>query len=103
MDRIYLWEPIYLVLRVLNEVVRLDERGRVTIPREVRDRLGLRPGERLSVRVMGNSIVLAKAEDPFKVIKKVLKSITFHRGLRREAEAQALQELGRRYQEQAGS
>ena len=77
--------------------VRLDERGRITIPREVRERLGLKPGERLLIKVQGSSIIITRAENPFKVIEGILKDLTFERSLRYEAEKQALQELKARY------
>ena len=77
--------------------VRLDERGRITIPREVRERLGLRPGERLLVRVQGDSIVIRRAKDPFKVIEDILRDLTFDRSLRYEAEEQVLRELRARH------
>jgi AbrB family looped-hinge helix DNA binding protein len=41
----------------------LGERGQVTIPKEVRDRLHLRPGQRLDVSEEGGRVILAKALD----------------------------------------
>ena len=38
--------------------VRIDERGRITIPSEIRRRLGIRPGTELVVEVAGDGIVL---------------------------------------------
>ena len=83
--------------RMFSEV-RLDERGRITIPREIRNRLGLKPGERLLIKVQDNNIIITRAEDPFKIIEKVLKDLTFKRSLRFEAEKQALRELKVRYE-----
>ncbi len=73
--------------------IRLDERGRVTIPREVRERLGLKPGDRLLIKVQDDAIVMVRSKDPFKIIGMILKNLTFDRRLRREAEDQALREL----------
>jgi len=93
-----LWNPLIIYCGKMSLEVRLDERGRVTIPREIRDKLGLKPGERLLVKVQGNSIVLTRAEDPFKIIESILKDLTFERSLRFEAEKQALRELKVRHE-----
>ena len=51
-----MWEPMI-------EVVVVDERGRVVIPREVRERLGLSKGSRLLlVELGGDTIVLRKLD-----------------------------------------
>ena len=51
-----MWEPMI-------EVVVVDERGRVLIPREVRERLGLSKGSRLLlVELGGDTIVLRKLD-----------------------------------------
>ncbi len=38
----------------------VDERGRITIPSEIRRRLGLKPGTELIVEVVGDSIILKR-------------------------------------------
>ena len=40
--------------------VTLAARGQIVIPKEARDALGLKPGARLSVRVEGGRLVIAK-------------------------------------------
>ena len=90
--------PLITCCGKMSLEVRLDERGRVTIPREIRNKLGLKPGERLLVKVQGNSIVLTRAKDPFKIIESILKDLTFERSLRFEAEKQALRELKVRHE-----
>ena len=45
--------------------VRIDEKGRVTIPREVREELGLHPGATLFLRQEGQVLHFAVAQDPF--------------------------------------
>ena len=53
------------------EVVVVDEKGRVVIPREVRERLGLSKGSRLLlVELGGDTIVLRKLD-----VKRVLEAI----------------------------
>lgn len=40
--------------------VRVDARGRITIPKPVRDALGWRPGDEIVVRVEGGVAILSK-------------------------------------------
>lgn len=42
---------------------KVSSKGQVVLPKQVRSRLGLRPGTRLSCRIRGDSIVLTP-EDP---------------------------------------
>lgn len=49
----------------------LDERGRVVIPKEVRDRLGLKPNQRLLVEVKDGGIVLRPASNAKKSIAEL--------------------------------
>jgi len=56
---------------IMVEVVIIDERGRVVIPREVRERLGLVKGSKLLlVELGGDTIVLRKLD-----VKKILETI----------------------------
>lgn len=41
--------------------MKIGERGQVTIPKEIRDRFGLRPDSHVHFRVINGSIVLKKA------------------------------------------
>jgi antitoxin PrlF len=45
--------------------VRVDSKGRLTIPREIRDALGMNPGTLLFMRREGEVLSFAKAENPF--------------------------------------
>jgi AbrB family looped-hinge helix DNA binding protein len=49
----------------LGETVRLSGKGQVVIPKGVRDRLGLRAGDELSVRVQDGKIVLRKRPESY--------------------------------------
>ena len=40
------------------KIAHLSEKGQITIPADVRKRLGLRPGDRIEVMVSGGSIIL---------------------------------------------
>jgi len=46
----------------MGEVVEVDEKGRIVIPGDVRDKLGLKKGDSISLEVQDHSIVLAKLE-----------------------------------------
>ncbi len=41
--------------------MKVGERGQVTIPKEIRERFGLRPNSNVEFQVVGGSIVLKKA------------------------------------------
>lgn len=48
----------------------VSEKGQVTIPKHVRDQLGIRPGTELSFSAVGGKLVAAKAEAAGDVFKK---------------------------------
>jgi AbrB family looped-hinge helix DNA binding protein len=49
----------------------MGERGQVTIPKPVRDRLGLKPGQRLEVTDEAGRVVLVKLLDDDAVMRRV--------------------------------
>lgn len=53
----------------------VSEKGQVTIPKPLRDRLGIRPGQILEVREEGGRLVATKAiaEDPVERLYGILK------------------------------
>lgn len=48
--------------------VRVDEKGRITLPTRLRQALALQPGDVLFVRAHGDRVELAKAGNPFDVL-----------------------------------
>lgn len=44
--------------------VRVDARGRITIPKPARDALGWKPGDEIVVRVEGDVAILSKRDEP---------------------------------------
>ena len=70
--------------------VRVDERGRITLPKEVRTALNIAPGDELTLSVVGNRIVLEKSTDPFVKLARLLGTLSFDRRLRVEAEQEAM-------------
>ncbi len=73
---------------------RIDKRGRIVIPREMREKLRIEEGEELEIRLEGDRIVIKKVESPLKVLEDLLGDLTFSRDLRRVAEEEALKEVG---------
>ncbi|AEM39618.1 transcriptional regulator, AbrB family [Pyrolobus fumarii 1A] len=41
----------------MQRVVRLDSRGRILLPREVREALGLREGSKIAIRVRSDNVI----------------------------------------------
>ena len=54
---------------------RASEKGQVTIPKQLRDRLGIRPGQSLEIREEGGRLVATKSvgEDPVARVYGILK------------------------------
>jgi AbrB family looped-hinge helix DNA binding protein len=79
---------------VVKRNVRIDSKGRVLIPKEIRDKLELREGGVLKVYVEGNAIILRKSdemkENPYRVLAKLLSGVTLDRIT---AEKEAIREI----------
>ena len=73
--------------------VRVDSKGRIVLPKEFRDALGIREGDELVLVLEGGKVIIKKAEDPFKVLEEVLGELSFSRELRRVAEEEGLKEV----------
>lgn len=52
-------------------MVAIDRAGRIVVPKEVRDRLGLTPSSELEVSVEGDALVLTPARRPGRVVVEV--------------------------------
>lgn len=53
---------------------KMTTRGRVTVPREIRERLGLRPGDRVEFRVTeGGEVVVEAAAVDFRDLRGIFK------------------------------
>ena len=55
---------------------RVSERGQITIPKAVRDRLGIRPGQVLEVREQDGAVVAYKAAavDPLEAVTGIIET-----------------------------
>ncbi len=69
-------------------IVKVDSKGRITLPREVREKAGIKPGSRLIVyaRSSGEIIVRLVGKDPSEELAEILGEFTLTRKDRVEAE-----------------
>ena len=74
---------------------RLDSKGRLVIPKRLREAVGLKEGDEVIITVRGASLVITRAYDPFERLEELLGDLTFDRSLRRVAEEEALREVER--------
>ena len=77
--------------------MRVDAKGRVLIPKSLRELAGIREGDEVVVSVEGNRLVIKKAEDPWRELAELLGDLTFDRSLRRLAEDAAEKEVRKRF------
>jgi AbrB family looped-hinge helix DNA binding protein len=79
---------------MVKKEVRIDSKGRILIPKELRDKLDLHEGDVLKVYVRGDSIILKKGgelkENPYGVLSKMLRGVTLDRIA---AEREAVKEI----------
>ena len=61
----------YVGMVDLMGTVEIDERGRITIPKEERERLGLKPGEKLIIIERDGELIIRKAITPDDLIKNL--------------------------------
>ena len=45
---------------IIMGILEIDERGRITIPKEEREKLGLKPGEKIVIRTKDNELIIKK-------------------------------------------
>jgi AbrB family looped-hinge helix DNA binding protein len=58
-------------------MIEIDDRGRVTLPAQVRERLAIKPGDKLSISINSDmSIVLRKAPTRDQVFKELVGCIS---------------------------
>ena len=58
----------------MDEVVSIGENFTIVAPEQVRERLRLKKGQKVRIRVEGHRIILEPIiEDPFKVLEKVIR------------------------------
>jgi AbrB family looped-hinge helix DNA binding protein len=68
-------------------IVEVDDRHRITLPKEVRENFNLSKGEKLYIIPAGDSLILKKIpKNPSESLRKLLGETDFDREARRKAE-----------------
>ena len=57
--------------------MRITSKGQVTVPKHIRDKLGIGPGDDIGFREEGQAVIVEKVEEP----KKVNKGVALYRHL----------------------
>lgn len=52
---------------MISLMARIYERGQITIPKDIRERVGLHPGDELTIRVRDDQIVIRRARSLFDI------------------------------------
>lgn len=73
---------------------RVDSKGRIVLPKEFREALGIWEGDEVLLSIHSGKIIVEKHEDPFEVLKQALRGISFNRSLRKAAEREAFKLIG---------
>ncbi|NMC05490.1 MAG: AbrB/MazE/SpoVT family DNA-binding domain-containing protein [Candidatus Lokiarchaeota archaeon] len=60
-------------LTLIMEIARISTKGQVVIPKEIRDRAGLKDGDAVVVKLAGKSIIIEKIDDPRQPMVELLK------------------------------
>ncbi len=63
---------------MLEEDAKLTGKGQVTIPKSIREKLGLDKGSKVSFRVRnGEAVMVPKSENPVEELRKLREKISF--------------------------
>ncbi len=57
-------------------IIEIDERGRITIPKEERERLGLTPGKKVLIREKDGALIIKRFVSPDKFISELKGCVT---------------------------
>jgi AbrB family looped-hinge helix DNA binding protein len=57
-------------------IIEIDERGRITIPKDERERLGLTPGQKAIIREQDGALIIKRVINPEKFIAELKGCIT---------------------------
>ena len=52
-------------------MVTVDSKGRVVIPQEIRERLGITPGTKVTIREAGGKAVVEPEDDPERIFERM--------------------------------
>ena len=79
----------------MSFIVKVDSKGRITLPKEVRDKLGIYPNSKVLIEVKKSSEVLIKpiSKDPSEELAEILGDFIFTREDRVKVEKILLKSL----------
>ena len=62
-----------MVIKVMSEkLVKVGKKFTVVIPLEIRKKVKLREGDIVKMRAENDKIIIEKAEDPYKILERVI-------------------------------
>ncbi len=67
---------IHVGMGYMMGIVEIDDRGRITIPKEERERLGLTPGMRVLIREKDGALIIKRFISPDKFISELKGCLT---------------------------
>ena len=69
-------------------VGKMSKKGQIVIPKEIRERFGIHPGDAVIFKIQGNKVIIEKIQEKMSEIlknsKPVKKSLDFQKELRDE-------------------
>lgn len=69
-------------------VGKMSKKGQIVIPKKIREKFGIKPGDAIIFRIQGNTVILEKIQEKMSEIlknsKPIENSLTFQRKLREE-------------------
>ncbi len=80
-------------------VVKIDEKGRILLPKEIRDRMNIKPGEEFLVADIDENAVVLKRINVRKMLEEIIekaKSVDLEK-LEREIEEEGNRIAGKKY------
>ena len=81
----------------MTELVRIGKRYTVVIPKEAREKLGLKEGQLSEVRLEDGRIIFTpKVSDPFRELSGLMGDVEYSRGLEKKTEQWLLSKVSRR-------
>lgn len=84
----------------MKEILRVDERGRLTIPKEAREKVGIR--RLLILEVVGDHLKIKPLKDPLQGLEGSLTSSLSLQELREVSEQQLVKEAVDRFRRRRG-
>ncbi len=62
----------------MAEKAKISQKGQVTIPKSIREKLGLEPGKKVSFEVRGKeAVIYPEIEDPLEELKQLREEVRF--------------------------